>query len=59
MDFSAMGEEVYTGSNRFISTFIIIIAAWLLYSMNKIIYLLYLSPIAKFPGPKLAAISFW
>lgn len=33
--------------------------ALLLYLVYLAIYRLYLSPIAKFPGPKLAALSFW
>jgi hypothetical protein len=35
------------------------IAACLSYSFAKAVYFLYFSPIAKFPGPKLAAASFW
>ena len=31
----------------------------LVYTIYGVIYRLYLSPIAKFPGPKVAALSFW
>lgn len=31
----------------------------LLYTIYGIIYRLYLSPVAKFPGRKLAALTFW
>jgi hypothetical protein len=30
-----------------------------LHLLSTAIYRLYLSPIAKFPGPRLAALSFW
>lgn len=30
-----------------------------LYTLYGVIYRLYLSPVAKFPGRKLAALSFW
>ena len=32
---------------------------WIVYLAGLAIYRLYLSPIAKFPGPKLAALSRW
>jgi hypothetical protein len=35
------------------------VGALLLYLVCLAIYRLYLSPIAKFPGPKLAALSLW
>jgi hypothetical protein len=34
-------------------------AIWLAYLIALGFYRLYLSPIAKFPGPKLAALSLW
>lgn len=33
--------------------------AWISYLVAQVFYRLYLSPVAKFPGPKLAAASFW
>jgi hypothetical protein len=35
------------------------VATWLVYLIGLGIYRLYLNPIAKFPGPKLAALSSW
>jgi cytochrome P450 len=36
-----------------------LLAAWLVYIISLLYHRLYLSPISKFPGPKLAAATFW
>lgn len=35
------------------------VAAMLLYLCSLVIYRLFLSPISRFPGPRLAALSLW
>jgi len=41
------------------SALIMSFVAWLVYVVAQAVHRLLLSPIAKFPGPKLAAVSFW
>ncbi|KAF2689563.1 cytochrome P450 [Lentithecium fluviatile CBS 122367] len=39
--------------------FLLVAGVALMYTVAGAVYRLYLSPIAKFPGPKLAALTFW
>lgn len=40
-------------------TFLLAVAGFVVYYAIVAVYRLYLCPIAKFPGPKLAALTFW
>jgi hypothetical protein len=50
-------DEFFSGSisSALVATF----AAWVVYVLAQAVHRLYFSPIANFPGPKLAALSFW
>lgn len=37
--------------------FLLLVTCWILYLVHAAIFRLYLSPIARFPGPKLAALT--
>lgn len=57
-----MGLESLANQARAIplSTFLLgVLVSWLLYVAGLALSRLYLSPLAKFPGPKLAALSKW
>jgi len=43
-------------SSLTLSAIAVAVATWL---VGSAVYRLYLSPIAKFPGPKLAALTYW
>lgn len=43
----------------FTTPFTVLIGIWLFYLLSLAVNRLYLSPIAKFPGPKAAALSRW
>lgn len=46
-------------SSSSVSLPIVALLIWIAYIVGLAIYRIYLSPIAKFPGPKLAALTYW
>jgi hypothetical protein len=46
-------------SGLLLQTVVVVVGSYVVYWFARAIYRLYLSPIAHFPGPKLAAITWW
>lgn len=38
---------------------VVLVSALAVYSLSIIVYRFYLSPVSKFPGPRVAALTFW
>lgn len=51
--------DAFASSQRFTVLPAIAVGGLILYSLGLAIYRLYLSPLAQFPGPKLAALTQW
>ena len=49
----------HASSSFLLQTAVIAVGAFVVYWLATAIYRLYLSPIAHFPGPNLAAITWW
>ncbi|PGH11422.1 hypothetical protein AJ79_04923 [Helicocarpus griseus UAMH5409] len=54
-----MGREFQIRAPQTLETLGAAIAVWVFYLVCLAVYRLYLSPLARFPGPKLAALSRW
>ncbi|KAF2111418.1 cytochrome P450 [Lophiotrema nucula] len=60
MAFNKAAEELFRVQNWGArDAFVAILSAWCTYWVTVGIYRVYFSPLAKFPGPKLAALTFW
>jgi hypothetical protein len=58
--FSSFSVPKFRSTMDFVSTVLIAsFAAWLVYVVGQAVYRSWFSPVAGFPGPKLAAVSFW
>jgi hypothetical protein len=53
LDLSIVADSTLTSLSIFC------LGLWICYNFGLIIYRLYLCPVAKFPGPRLAAATYW